>query len=684
MSKRYPGGLITKTPVTPTTTSAPGVWTLEQALQYIKAGTWPLYVLTDPYFNYVTMLLHGDGTNGAQNNTFLDSSTNNFTITRNGNATQGSFSPYGSNWSNYLTGSSYLTWSGTSIGTNAFTFECWFYYTGTSFPPAGQDGASFIGPSSASSSALNLNIFNSTTVAFDRYGVSNDNFTVPTLVANTWYHIAFVRNASNVTTVFLNGTRSSTGTVTSSYNYSGTTNAVGYTGGAVSRYFPGYISNARLVIGSAVYDPTQTTITVPTTPLTAISGTSLLTCQSNRFIDNSTNAFAVSLTGSPSVQRFSPFSPSSAYSTSTIGGSYYSPGASGLATTYSGSVGSTADFTVEGWFYLTANADNGNLAVCAAALGIIFTQSGQKLSSYFPSTGFIAWQSTALVQNTWHHIVVQRSSSTLSCYLNGTLLGTRASATGGWNWNDSGLYLLGQGSVREVGYTSNVRISNIARYSGSTISVPTSPVTSDANTTFLLNFTNGGIFDNAMMNNLQTVGDAQISTSVVKYGTGSMKFDGTGDYLVSPAAIQFNASQGNWTIEAWVNFNSNTQTQPLITGNPRNFYFVYVYETSQTKFILGDGSSNPIIVVISPPAAGTWWHMCCVKNGSTYTVYMNGVAQASTTTPLSNTTLTGFNIGYDSSGPTYFNGYIDDLRITKGYARYTSNFTPPAAAFPNQ
>ena len=53
----------------------------------------------DPYFYDVTLLLSGDGTNGGQNNTFLDSSTNNFTITRNGNTTQGSFSPYGNLWS---------------------------------------------------------------------------------------------------------------------------------------------------------------------------------------------------------------------------------------------------------------------------------------------------------------------------------------------------------------------------------------------------------------------------------------------------------------------------------------------------------------------------------------------------------------------------------------------------------
>ncbi len=84
---------------------------------------------TDPDFNYVTMLLHGDGTNGAQNNTFLDSSTNNFTITRTGTPTQGSFSPYGDLWSNFFSGSTqYLTIATNAVftyATGAFTIEGW-------------------------------------------------------------------------------------------------------------------------------------------------------------------------------------------------------------------------------------------------------------------------------------------------------------------------------------------------------------------------------------------------------------------------------------------------------------------------------------------------------------------------------------------------------------------------------
>jgi hypothetical protein len=88
----------------------------------------------DPFFQNTVLLLHGDGTNGAQNNTFLDASTNNFTITRNGNTTQGTFSPFSKpdgRWGNFFDGSGdYL-----SIADNAaldpvgddFTIEAWVY-----------------------------------------------------------------------------------------------------------------------------------------------------------------------------------------------------------------------------------------------------------------------------------------------------------------------------------------------------------------------------------------------------------------------------------------------------------------------------------------------------------------------------------------------------------------------------
>ena len=100
----------------PSPSSAYGRWNLMDVRDAVMGGNWPLPLQPDPYFEYVTMLLPGDGTNGAQNNTFLDSGPNTYTVTRSGNTTQGTFSPYGSNWSNYLG-------SGNSI-----YIYCGFYY----------------------------------------------------------------------------------------------------------------------------------------------------------------------------------------------------------------------------------------------------------------------------------------------------------------------------------------------------------------------------------------------------------------------------------------------------------------------------------------------------------------------------------------------------------------------------
>jgi len=625
----------------------------------------------DSYYKYVTMLLKGNGTNAAQNNTFTDSSANNFTITRTGNATQGSFSPYGSNWSNYFASSSgYFNVVNVSTGVGTFTLECWIYPTtsGVLYPIASQGTTDNAG-------GWLWYVGTDNTISFYSNAVLAQ--TSATLSANIWTHLALVCNGSGGITIYINGTSRATGSVVGkSFNNTPFQINRGY--GGITTGTSMYLSNLRLT-NTQVY---TSNFTPPTNPLTAISGTSLLTCQSNRFIDASTNNFTITINGSPSVQRFSPFSPSSAYSTSTIGGSYYSSGACGLTTTYSGSVGPTADFTVEGWFYLTANADNGNLAVCAAALGIIFTQNGQKLSSYFPSTGFIAWQSTALVQNTWHHIVVQRSSSTLSCYLNGTLLGTRASATGGWNWNDSGLYLLGQGSVREVGYTSNVRISNIARYSGSTISVPTSPVTSDANTTFLLNFTNGGIFDNAMLNDLQTVGNAQISTTQSKFGGSSMYFNSASapSYAVTYNANAFAFGTGDLTIEGWIYPTQYTSDSEICTFRVGGNIFFVLINGGNLRIHTNGYSPSLSYSSFGAISLNTWTYIAITRVSGTWYGYINGVKSANSYSWPTSLLPTDIRVGEEATNRWI--GYIDDLRITRGYARYTSNFTPPTQELP--
>jgi hypothetical protein len=678
MSKRYPGGLITKTPVTPTTSSAPGVWTLEQALQYIKAGTWPLYVLSDPYFNYVTMLLHGDGTNGAQNNTFLDSSTNNFTITRNGNATQGSFSPYGSNWSNYFDGSSHLTVPANAAFnlTGDFTLELWI----NPWSNTGSGGYSlYFGAAGGSGDYFGVK---SGTNYVAQFSGSGEMFWsgVPTIGA--WTHLALVRSGSTVT-LYVNGVSAGTNTKSSTWIGSGSNVQIGAFSGA-QFFTQAYISNLRLVKGTAVY---TSNFTPSTTPLTAIANTSLLTCQSNRFIDSSTNAFAITVNGTPSVQRFSPFSPTAAYSTSTIGGSMYDDGTGDYL--YVPSINVSGNWTVEGWFYFTTFA-SGSVHIVSANNGgtgnpdWIGGQNSSSIGTYLTS-----WISSGVPfpRNQWCHIATVNNAGTVTIYLNGTSI---VSASGYSGYSYSGELIIGSYFNRQGGYYSNVRFSTVARYTGA-FTPPTTPFTNDASTYLLTNFTNGGIFDNAMMNNLETVGNAQISTSVVKFGSGSMSFDGTGDYLDTQSVLAAEFGSGDFTIEFWLNASGGIGTTKTViskgvAGSVGSDYWSIEGSAGGNLTFYAAPSATAYVATTTQPWTSGWAHIAVCRSGANTRMFVNGVQSGSTYSTLTTFGTGGFiRVGSSTySAARTITGYIDDLRITKGYARYTANFTPPAAAFPNQ
>jgi hypothetical protein len=279
------------------------------------------------------LLLHGDGTNGAQNNTFLDSSTNNFTITRNGNTTQGTFSPFSlaaGEWSNYFDGSGdFLDVpdnAALEIGASSFCIEAWI--NPNALPASGSEryiAAKWISASRSfafgyvnTSGTIQLRLVYSTT------GNTSLNISQNApIVANAWQHIAVTRDGTTAR-FFLNGVQQgSTQTLNATFWDSTEVLTIGRFGTGGGSQFDGYLSNLRVVIGSAVY---TSNFTPSNTPLTAITNTRLLTCQSNRFVDNSTNAFAITRNGDVRVTPFSPFAPTAAYSAGTNGGSGYFDG----------------------------------------------------------------------------------------------------------------------------------------------------------------------------------------------------------------------------------------------------------------------------------------------------------------------------------------------------------------------
>ena len=659
--------------------------------------------IKDAYFNYVTLLLHGDGTNGAQNNTFLDSSTNNFTITRNGNTTQGTFTPYGSNWSNYFDAASYESISGAvaNSGTGDVCVESWVFYTGT------YADYNFVFDSRSGGSPFLDGFSIGVEVTSGYFYLAQDVINLLTNIVcqkGVWYHVCATRQ-SGVFRLFINGVLG--GTYTTSNNLSSTSNRIGWYYGSTTSYkWPGYISNFRATNGSVptTYQTSSTTVgatiftpstTVLTTTSQGASNTSLLTCQNNRFIDNSSNAFTITIGGTPSIQRFSPFSPTDAYSPSVIGGSGYFDGSGDYLTVPTNAAFNigTSSFTLECWFYSLGST---SYQAIVSAWGTTQSDSAFEIATngtnLFIQIAYgssqVSFQPSAPPSYQWNHVVMVGNGSTLSAFINGTRVGTQAfsSSINNASYSPAIGYRVAASNYPFLGYVSNPRlVKGTAVYDPtlSTLTVPTAPLTAITNTSLLLNYTNAGIYDNAMMNDLETVGNAQVSTSVVKFGTGSMYFDGTGDWMLAPSSVNFNLSSGNWTIESWY--------YPT-TYSGGNNVLIYLGASSGDKIVLATIGTNGYLYyllngtgVISTTSAATlnaWSHYALVKNGATTTLYLNGTS-IGTTTSVPTSSAKSLSLGADSGGAAYI-GYMDDFRITNGYARYTANFTPPTAAFPNQ
>jgi hypothetical protein len=647
--------------------------------------TTPLTAITN------TQLLTTQYNGGGNNSGFKDSSQNNFVITRNGNTTQGTFTPYGSNWSNYFDGDgdgiTSAVSAGFAFGTGDFTYEAWYYSLETGSNPRGM----FDTRVSSSSTAGVLMREDSS--GFLVYINGATLFTATGRVANTWQHIALVRNSGTIR-LYVNGVQANS--ASSSQNFTDPNCRIsGFIDTQATPYgYFGYISNARVVKGTCLY-PSGTTFTPSITPLTAISGTSLLTCQGNRFFDASSNALAITVNGSPSVQRFSPFAPLTVYNPTTYGGSMYLDGTGD----YLGVTGATTalafgsgDFTIELWAYILQTTPEQMLIDWRPA----GTQTTQPLI-YVTSAGVLAYYVSAanritgatLVANQWYHIAVSRSGTSTKMFLNGVQTGSTYTDTTVYT-NTSTRPLIGlDGNTTSSGYlkgnVTDVRtLTGTALYT-TTFTPPTSPLTAVTGTSLLLSTTNPAILDNAMLNNLETVGNAQISTSVKKYGAASMYFDGTGDALYSTSQSPTFLT-GDFTLEFWIYFNAvNNSTVKYIydmrNSGATSASFLAQESSNAWTFWNGAGSTLSTGFTGSTFSATTWTHVAICRSSGTTKFFVNGTQTGSVadTSSYANSTLT---VGTRYSYSDGFNGYIDDLRITKA-ARYTTTFTVPDQAFPN-
>jgi hypothetical protein len=262
------------------------------------------------------------------------------------------------------------------------------------------------------------------------------------------------------------------------------------------------------------------------------------------------------------------------------------------------------------------------------------------------------------------------------------------------------------GGYQFEGYMDDFRIMPCAVYSSNftvpTVALSTSVTGTRYYSSMLLLGLNSSQIINQQVDDLsdydRTVtmyGGAAISTAVKQFGAGSMQFNGTSSYILTPNSSAFDFRTSDFTIECWVyptsnsggaNFGGNlykglvSQNQTGTDENASMGLQLFNMRPEGVLFLAAGGVTGVVTATNAIPI-NSWTHIAYCRSGSQTLLYVNGVLAATGTIsgPLKSSTRP-LAIGSDSVGNCLFDGYIDDVRVVKGHAVYTSNFTPPTAA----
>jgi hypothetical protein len=177
-------------------------------------------------------------------------------------------------------------------------------------------------------------------------------------------------------------------------------------------------------------------------------------------------------------------------------------------------------------------------------------------------------------------------------------------------------------------------------------------------------------------------GNAATSATQSKYYGRSIYFDGTGDYLDVTGTTDFDFGTGDYTVECWARYETNADEMGLFATNKFVFRVDGVSSSYRVQSWHSDG--GPFITGTTQLIADTWYHLAISKFGTTRVIYVNGVEDARGTITQSVTGTTSAVVGtvyLGNANSEEWKGYIQDLRVYKGLAKYTSNFTPPNQIF---
>jgi len=573
-----------------------------------------------------------------------------------------------------------------AFGTTNFTIEYWFRYSG-SLPNQNR----MTWEQRPGSNGVYPLVYHTTSGQVVYFVNSSARITSSSLSADTWYHLAIVRNGST-TTMYING--SSEGSFSDSFNYLEGTPRIGDNMLANSSH-SGHIDEIR-ASNTARY---TTGFTPPTAPFQNDESTLLLlhmdgTDASTLFEDDNgvrakisssaENGASIKSTGA----KFGPTSFQSGYTGDRQNGRRLKVNHSDIWSL------DQNELTIECWVWVDEDFGSTSTLIWSTrpstgsdGLGLVCNSSPNYFSiTDAPNGLFISTSNWSI--DTWHHLAFTRNKSTgtIELFMDGVSQGTNTYSR---NWIEKlTIANIEYASILSFpGLIDEFRVSDTIRYTNN-FTAPTEPFQNDDNTLLLLHMDGTDASTDFVDDNgggrsavgVTAEGNAQVDTAQSKFGGGSYLSTATDGLRLSPVD-SFGVGTGDITIEMWYRTTSTATNQCLYDQrDTANGYYPALFNNgSNIKMWWNSAYRLTNNTTISN---NTWYHVALVRNSGDWKIYVNGSGSSSYTAGDSIAPNDDAVIGYNFNDVSGTIGNIDEFRISNT-ARYTANFTAPTEPFQN-
>jgi hypothetical protein len=339
------------------------------------------------------------------------------------------------------------------------------------------------------------------------------------------------------------------------------------------------------------------------------------------------------------------------------------------------------------WFFranaVTAGVTQGMLQTrtdTSGSDGIDVSLSGAAIS-ISTSGSFLLTTGNNIAANTWYHCAVSRNGAQWALWVNGGASGnfTKSGTTGTQ-------LKLGIKTANTSGEAFDGRISNFRYIKGTALytarfTPPIEPLTAVSGTDLLLNTANGANFLADSSGNSRTITNSGVTSSNTHPFTPGSARTGLNQTFQIPINSAFTYGTGDFTVEWWSYQTATNGVQGIwrnSTGDATNAigFWTVTQPSARLTITLGNGTSSNTIQSNATVPINTWHHYAIVRSGTTFKLYLDGVAQTQTITSNINLPAQVGIMQIGNAGGNY-NGLVTNFRIVKGTAVYTSDFTVP-------